>query len=70
MPTDNSQARVTQLIIYPVKGFAGQPFQTVDVLERGFAWDRRWMVVGEDDYTFLSQRQIPRMTAIQPKVAG
>jgi uncharacterized protein len=28
------------------------------------------MVVGEDDSTFLSQRQIPRMAAIQPKIAG
>ena len=58
MSIDNFEPRVTQLVIYPVKGLAGQPCENVEVLDRGFAWDRRWMLVGED-HTFLSQRQLP-----------
>jgi hypothetical protein len=69
MSINNFEPRVSQLVIYPVKGLAGQPFETVEVLDRGFAWDRRWMLVGED-HTFLSQRQLPRMATIQARIAG
>jgi uncharacterized protein len=63
------EPRVTQLVIYPVKGLAGQPSETVEVLDRGFAWDRRWMLVGED-HAFLSQRKLPRMATIQARIVG
>jgi uncharacterized protein len=69
MSIDNFEPRVTQLVIYPVKGLAGQPCETVEVLHRGFAWDRRWMLVGEDR-TFLSQRQLPGMATIQARIVG
>jgi uncharacterized protein len=69
MSIDNFKPRVIQLVIYPVKGLAGQPCETVDVLDRGFAWDRRWMLVGEG-HTFLSQRQLPRMAMIQARIDG
>ena len=46
MSIDNFEARVTQLVIYPVKGFAGQPREAEDVLDRGLAWDRRLDVGG------------------------
>jgi hypothetical protein len=39
MSIDNFEPRVIQLVIYPVKGLAGQPCETVEVLDRGFAWD-------------------------------
>lgn len=69
LSTDDFEPRVIQLVIYPVKGLAGQPCETVQVLDRGFAWDRRWMLVGEG-HTFLSQRQLPRMAMIQARIVG
>lgn len=69
MSIDNFEPRVTQLVIYPVKGFAGQPCETVEVLDRGFARDRRWMLIGED-HIFLSQRRLPRMATIQARIVG
>jgi uncharacterized protein YcbX len=67
MPDTDNEVRVTRLTVYPVKGLAGQPVDTVDVRERGFAWDRRWMLVDEDR-RFLTQRQLPKLAAIRAAV--
>jgi len=69
MPDTGIDGRVTRLAVYPVKGLSGQLLEEVAVLERGFAWDRRWMVVGED-HRFLSQRQLPKMATIKAAVTG
>jgi uncharacterized protein YcbX len=69
MPDSESDGLVTRLAIYPVKGLGGQLLEEVEVQNRGFAWDRRWMLVGED-YRFLSQRQLPKMATIKAVVAG
>ena len=61
--------RVTRLVVYPVKGCAGQVCDQVVVGARGLAWDRRWMFVGEDG-AFLSQRQFPALATIRAWVAG
>lgn len=63
------QPRVTGLTTYPLKGGAGQPATTVEVEERGLAWDRRWMLVDEEG-TFLSQRQLPALATIAAQVSG
>jgi uncharacterized protein YcbX len=67
MPDNESDGRVTRLAVYPVKGLGGQLLEEVEVQERGFAWDRRWMLVGED-HRFLSQRQLPKMATIKAGV--
>jgi uncharacterized protein YcbX len=69
MPSADVEVRVTQLTVYPVKGLAGQPREAVDVLKRGFAWDRRWMLIGEDQ-VFLSQRVLPKLATIRAAVNG
>jgi uncharacterized protein len=69
MPNTEAEARVTRLAVYPVKGLGGQLLDEVEVQERGFAWDRRWMLVGED-HRFLSQRQLPQMATIKAAVTG
>lgn len=61
--------RVTRLVVYPVKGCAGQPGEAVEVGPRGLAWDRRWMLVDEAG-GFLSQRQAPIMATIRAIVVG
>jgi uncharacterized protein YcbX len=67
MPNAEVEARVTRLAIYPVKGLGGQLLEDVEVQDRGFTWDRRWMLVGED-HRFLTQRQLPRMATIKASV--
>ena len=69
MPNAEAEARVIRLAVYPVKGLGGQLLEAVEVQDRGFAWDRRWMLVGED-HRFLTQRQLPRMATIKASVAG
>jgi uncharacterized protein YcbX len=44
MPTAEVEARVTRSAVYPIKGLGGQLIQEVEVQDRGFAWDRRWML--------------------------
>jgi len=67
MPDADSAVRVTRLTVYPVKGLAGQPVDAVEVQDRGFAWDRRWMLVDEDR-RFLTQRQLPKLATIKAAV--
>jgi uncharacterized protein len=67
MPDTEFHGRVTRLAVYPVKGLGGQLLEEVEVQERGFAWDRRWMLVGED-HRFLSQRQLPKLATIRAAV--
>src|SRR5262249_11025449 len=69
MPDSESEGHVTRLAIYPVKGLGGQLLDEVEVKDRGLAWDRRWMLVG-DDQRFLSQRQLPKMATIKATVTG
>jgi uncharacterized protein YcbX len=46
MPSAEVEARVTRLAVYPVKGLGGRLLKEVVIQDRGFAWDRRWMLVG------------------------
>jgi uncharacterized protein len=63
----DTEMRVTRLMVYPVKGLAGQPVDAVEVHDRGLAWDRRWMLVDEDR-RFLTQRQLPKLATIKAAV--
>lgn len=40
--------RVTDLIIYPVKGCKGISFKKLDTSDRGFEYDRKWMIVEKE----------------------
>ena len=52
---------------FPVKSLGGESFAARDVLARGLAYDRHWMLVDEQG-GFLSQRQLPRMSLISASV--
>ncbi len=58
-----TQARLTEIMVYPVKSAGGIAVQEREVEARGLAGDRRWMVVGPDG-GFLTQRDWPRMALI------
>ncbi|MDP3754582.1 MOSC domain-containing protein, partial [Polaromonas sp.] len=58
-------AVITGLWVYPVKSCAGVQVQEAILTETGLEFDRAWMVV-DDDGSFLTQRELPRMALIQP----
>jgi uncharacterized protein len=59
--------RVAEIHIYPVKSAGGISLEEVRLDALGAALDRRWMVV-DGDGTFLTQRRLPRMSRIQPRL--
>src|ERR1043165_3189375 len=56
--------RVSELYIYPIKSLGGIALHTAQVTDRGFQYDRRWMLVDENN-CFLTQRVYPQMALLQ-----
>ncbi|MEO1945661.1 MAG: MOSC N-terminal beta barrel domain-containing protein [Candidatus Thioglobus sp.] len=54
---------ITDLYIYPVKSLRGIPVSSSLTSSRGFKYDREWMIT-DDDYFFVTQRQIEKMATI------
>ncbi len=52
--------RVASLWIYPVKGMAGMELSESFVLHKGLQYDRRWMLIDENN-RFISQRNFPAL---------
>lgn len=61
-------AIITDLIVYPIKSCAGISQKSVLVTATGFEYDRQWCVVDEASGDFLTQRSLPRMALIQPRL--
>lgn len=59
---------VTQLNIYPVKSLAGISLSKSNVEARGLQYDRRWMLVDEQNQ-FMTQRNHKEMVLLQPSIA-
>jgi uncharacterized protein len=57
--------KVSHLYIYPIKSLAGIAKETVEIANTGFKYDRRWMLIDENNI-FLSQRTHPQMALLQP----
>jgi uncharacterized protein YcbX len=64
-------ATLTELILYPIKSCAGMPVERAQVTAAGLCahgvHDREWMLVDEHGQ-FLTQRELPRMATIVPRV--
>ena len=58
---------VTGLYVYPVKSLAGISLNVAELGERGFKYDREWMLVDRDN-RFVSQREIPRMALVKTAI--
>ena len=58
---------VESLTIYPLKGAAGISLQRAEVDARGFAGDRRWMIVDEQG-AFVTQRGSPGLARVVPSL--
>jgi uncharacterized protein YcbX len=51
------------LFIYPIKACAGIALERADVVERGLAFDRRYMLV-DPSGTFITQREVPQLCRV------
>jgi uncharacterized protein YcbX len=60
---------VSELYIYPIKSLGGIPLLSSRVTDRGFEFDRRWMLVDSNN-CFLTQREFPQMALLQVKLSG
>jgi len=54
---------VDALAIYPIKGTQAVPLEVAELRARGFAGDRRWMLV-DDHNRFITQREEPRLATL------
>lgn len=61
-------ARVARLFVYPIKSCAGIEVDSAELTRRGFAYDRRYMLVDADG-RFLTQRRHPQMALIRTALA-
>lgn len=51
---------ISQLYLYPVKSCRAVSLQRADVESRGFAGDRRWLIVNQNN-EFITQRDEPKL---------
>ena len=58
---------VSALYIYPVKSLGGFSVSEAAVTERGFAYDRRWMLVDKEG-KFMTQRKFHSMALLQTAI--
>ncbi|MDM7924379.1 MAG: MOSC N-terminal beta barrel domain-containing protein, partial [Pyrinomonadaceae bacterium] len=58
-----SQLQTSQINIFPIKSLKGIAVAEAVVEERGFAFDRRWMLVDANN-RFISQREHPILATI------
>ncbi len=54
---------ISEINIYPVKSLKGTGLTEATVEQRGLQFDRRWMLV-DDDNRLITQREVPRMALI------
>jgi uncharacterized protein YcbX len=61
--------QLSRIFIYPVKSLGGIELSSAKVTDRGFEYDRRWMLI-DDDNLFMSQRTNPGMALLQTELIG
>ena len=59
--------QVSSLNVFPIKSCAGTPVNSATATSHGFTFDRTWLIVDEDN-NFLTQRELPRMALIKPRI--
>src|SRR5882757_3871346 len=59
--------KISQLYIYPVKSLGGIAIDKALVTDRGFEYDRRWMLVDHNNL-FISQREVHQMALMRLQI--
>jgi uncharacterized protein YcbX len=55
--------QLSGLFVYPIKACAGIALERAEVVERGLAFDRRYMLVDRSG-TFITQREVPQLCRV------
>jgi hypothetical protein len=58
---------ISELFIYPVKSLGGIAVTNVQLTDRGFQYDRRWMLIDENNY-FITQRKHTNLALLQTAI--
>ena len=58
---------ISQLFIYPVKSLGGFEVVETELTDRGFKYDRRWMIIDSNN-NFLTQREFAQMSLLQTAI--
>lgn len=59
--------KISGLFVYPIKSLRGISVNQTDLTRTGFEWDRRWMLVDENN-RFLSQRECNQLALFTVKM--
>lgn len=62
-----NQIKLAEINLYPIKSLRGISLESSTVEQRGLQFDRRWMVVDENN-ELLTQREFPKMAVISAQV--
>jgi uncharacterized protein YcbX len=60
---------ISELYIYPIKSLGGIALDKATIIERGFEYDRRWMLVDADNQ-FISQREVNAMALLKVQLTA
>lgn len=60
--------KISELWIYPIKSCAGFQVSEAELSVNGLRNDRRWQFVEAESRVFITQRQLPKMSLIEPKL--
>jgi len=58
---------LSEINIYPVKSLAGITLKEAKIERRGLEFDRRWMLIDENN-KFLTQREFPKMATVKTEI--
>jgi uncharacterized protein YcbX len=58
---------LSEINVYPIKSLRGISLKTAKIERRGLQFDRRWMLVDENNQ-FFTQREFPKMATLVPEV--
>ena len=58
---------LSEINIYPIKSLAGISLNEAKIERRGLEFDRRWMLIDENN-KFLTQREFPKMATIKVEI--
>jgi uncharacterized protein len=59
--------QISRLFVYPIKSLGGISVPSALLTDRGFQYDRRWMLVNEQNL-FMTQREYPQMALLQTNI--
>jgi len=60
---------ISELNVYPVKSLRGISLKSAKVTDRGFQYDRRWMLI-DSNGTFMTQRDFPQMAFVNTELTA